>query len=408
MDGGLVSFQRAEPEEGSSTAADLTQGADVSNDLAALFDAAPRDAGSARLNQILRDPGVAQITVNRFDRVFYNDASGLKLVEGVFPNSDAYVRWLNELLALTDVGVTDVRTAPMSVIEGSFDPQKIDLHGSIHLATAELTKGDPALTIRKQPIDVIRLDTMLNQRMLSEEMKIFLELAVRGRSNILISGGSGAGKTTLARALSWYIDPNQRVLTAEEIDELHLDDRLPNVVALTTYKRTGADGEVIRRVELEDLVREALRMRADRIWVGETRGKESAALVTACNSGHDGSVTTIHADNGKQAVKQLVTYVMAAGYTEEVAREQVAQAFHLVVQISKVRMGRRVITEITELEPVREGSEQRRNTLFVYDFETDSFRRVGQPTNRILQDWMRYGVNYGQTQAPTGAPQNRF
>lgn len=353
--------------------------------------------GAAVLTEILRDPSVAQVTVNRFDRVFYIDDQGPKKVDNVFPHSQAYMDWLNQLIALTDVGYESVDSARASVIEGSFASDKTDIQGSIHISTRELTRGDPALTVRKQPRSIITLDTMLQQRMMNAEMRNFLELSVRGRANILISGGSGAGKTTLARALSFYIDPNQRILTAEEIDELHLDDRLPNVVALTTYKDVDEMGRVVRTVELADIVREALRMRADRIWVGETRGKEAYALVKACNSGHDGSCTTLHADNGRQAVKQLVTYVMEAGLTEEVAREQVAQAFHLVVQIARVKMGRRVITEITELEPVREGGEQRRNTLFSYDHESGDFVKVGQPSPRLINDWSRYGVTYEGT-----------
>jgi len=348
---------------------------------------------SIRMFELLRDPVVSQITVNRFDRVFYSDSTGSRTLEGVFPDPGAYILWLNEILGLTDSSISDVNTARVSVIEASFNPTVTDLHGSIHIATKQLTRGDAAITIRKQPHDIITLDTMLQQGMMSQDMRRFLELAVRGRANILISGSSGAGKTTMARALSWYIDPSQRVLTCEEIDELHLADRLPNVVSLTTFKHTDEEGQILRQVQLEDLVREGLRMRADRIWVGETRGKEAYALVVACNSGHDGSCTTIHADNGKQAIKQLTTYIMESGLTEEVAREQVAQAFHLVVQISKVKLGRRVITEITELESVREGNEQRRNQLFVYDHDSGAFNQVGQPSQRLLRDWSRYGVN---------------
>jgi Flp pilus assembly CpaF family ATPase len=362
-------------------------------ELAELFSEEVNPA-QTRMFELLNDPDVSQISVNRFDRLFYVDSRGTQFIGDMFPSPAAYRAWLDDLLLLTDVGYESVEGAQTSVIEGSFNPERTSLHGSIHVATTEITRGDPALTIRKQPHQIITLDTMLGQGMMSEEMRRFLEIGVRGRANFLISGGSGAGKTTLARALSWYIDPTQRIITVEEIDELHLADRLPNVVSLTTYKKVGPQGETIRRIELEDLVREALRMRADRIWVGETRGKESYSLVRACNSGHDGSCTTIHADNGTQAVKQLVTYVMESGMTEEVAREQVAQAFHLVVQIARVKLGRRVITEITELEPVREGNEQRRNTIFVYDHHTGGFRQTGQPSPRLLQDWARYGVNY--------------
>lgn len=366
----------------------------MSDDLSSLFNEGATDYSAQRMFTLLRDPEVGQIVVNRFDRIFYTGPAGTRTLEGVFPDSAAYVRWLNQLMSFTDVPYVDVETAKTSVIEGSFDGGKTDIQGSIHIATHEITRGDPSLTVRKQPRSIITLDTMLNEGMLSPDMRRFLETAVRGRANILISGGSGAGKTTLARALSWYIEPEQRVLTAEEIDELHLDDRLPNVVALTTHRHLDADGNVMRRVELQDLVKEALRMRADRIWVGETRGEEAYALVKACNSGHDGSCTTIHADNGKQAVKQLITYVMESGISEEVAREQVARGFHLVVQIARGKLGRRVITEITELEPVREGNEQRINVLYKFDHETGQFGMTGQPSQRLVRDWARYGTTW--------------
>jgi pilus assembly protein CpaF len=350
--------------------------------------------GAEQMMLMLRDPNVSQITVNRFDRIFFIEESGVQVARNVFAGSHDYIDWLNSLLTLTDVGYKDVQSAKTSVIEGSFDSTKTDLHGSIHIATKELTRGDPALTVRKQPRDAITLDSLLIQGMMSPDMYEFLKMAIQGRLNLLISGGSGAGKTTMARALSYYIAPEQRVVTVEEIDELHLQDRLPNVVSLTTHRERDEQGRSIREVELEDLVREALRMRADRIWVGETRGKEAFALVKACNSGHDGSITTIHADDAKTAVRQAVTYVMEGGVAEEVARDQVAQAFHLVIQIAKVAMGRRVITEITELEAVREGPEQRRNPLFVYNRDTNAFTNVGRPTNRIIQAMLRYGVSF--------------
>lgn len=365
------------------------------NDLADLF--SESDPGAERMFNILRDPLVSQMTVNRFDRIFYVDQNGPKKVTGsIFSGPEHYIDWVNALMRWTDVGYTDVRDAHTSIIEGSFDPDKTDIHGSIHICTKDLTRADPIVTVRKQPKQIVTLDKMCEQGMMTLEMKMFLEQAMYGRSNMLISGGSGAGKTTLARALSWYIDPSQRVLTAEEIDELHLGDRLPNVASLTTKRVKNELGQVIRETTLEDLVKESLRMRADRIWVGETRGAEALALVKACNSGHDGSVTTVHADDAQSAWKQLTTYVVEAGLPVDSAREQIARAFDLIVQISRVKMGRRVIWEITELESVQEGTEVRRNPLFRYNQETEHFEMVGQPTPTLMYKWQRYGVNIGE------------
>lgn len=364
----------------------------MTDELSALFNVDSR--GAQRMMSILNDPNVSQVTVDGHDRVGYIDKGGLKRIPDVFGSEAEYKAWLNQLMTLTDVGYRDVDAANTSVIEGSFRPDRIPVHGSIHICTAEITRGAPTLTVRKQPINIITLDDMLRQGMMSDHMRNFLEAAIRGRSNILISGGSGAGKTTLARALSYFIDPNQRVITVEEIDELHLKDRLANVVSLTTFRKRDEEGRMIRETTLDDLVREGLRMRGDRVWVGETRGKEAYALVKACNSGHDGSVTTMHADSGKQAVRQVRTYVMESGLSEQPAREQVAQAFDLVVQISKVRMGQRVITEITEIEKVIEGgTEQRLNTLWQFDPRSQHFQKLGDPTPRFFQSWERYGVN---------------
>lgn len=365
------------------------------NHLEALFDT---DRGSEQMMQLLMNESVADIRCNAHDRIFFTDNSGPQMVSSVFGAPSHYKAWIDRLLQYTDLGYHSLADVTQPVIEGSFTQARTqgNVKGSIIILTEAVTQGEPAIVIRKQPKALITLDQMLEQRMMNDEMRLFLETAVRGRLNILLSGGSGAGKTTLARAMSYFIDPAQRVLTAEEIDELHLDDRLPNVVALKTWVKRDAHGAVVAEENLEDLVRHGLRMRADRIWVGETRGHEAAALVKSCLSGHDGSVTTVHANNAAQAARQVTSYVMEAGLPEEVARDHVSQAFHLAIQVSKVRLGRRVITEIVELEPTREGTEQRKNDLYKYDLDTDTFKRVGTPTQRLTEAARRHNANFDE------------
>lgn len=350
-----------------------------------------------QLFELLRSPQTTQIAANRHDRVFYDDARGTHMVDRQFPHPQDYIAWVNEVLALTDAGYEgiDVARVHQPTVEGSFNPLVTELRGSVHVCTPEITGGQPVVTIRKQPNQIITLERMVEDGMLSQDMSLFLQRAVRGRLNILISGSSGAGKTALARALSWSIDPSHRVVSCEDIAELRLPDRLANAVQLLTHREVDPSGAETRNVTLSDLVWEALRMRAHRIWVGEVIGPSAVALVTACNSGHDGSVTTIHADSGQQAVKQLRHYLERAGSPPESAREEIATAFHLVVHVGRGYMHRRVVTEITELEPKYEGrSEQSRNPLYWYDMARNQFIVGEEPTQRLIQTLARNGVNY--------------
>lgn len=348
-----------------------------------------------RLMELLCSPDCQQVFANAPDRIFYVDpARGLLQLPADTVPEEAYLQWVDLLVSFTDVGQQHrLATTPLPVVEGSFLPAKVRVDGSLHVVTSRITRSHPAVTVRKQPTERVTLDDMAAQGMMTPEMRDFLVAAVRARANILVSGGSGAGKTTLARALALHVPPTQRICTVEEIDELAVGGHLPNSVAMTTWRSVDANGVVLVEVTLEQLVREALRMRPDRIWVGETRGQEASALVKACNSGHDGSLTTVHGDTGQQAVKQLVSYVSESHLSESAAADQVARAFHLVVQIDKPDPTTRHVTEITELEPVREGTEQRRNQLWVRDQGRGTWERTGSVTKRLRGHAARYGVD---------------
>lgn len=347
-----------------------------------------------RLLALIAAPTTQQVFANGPDRFFYVDTnSGPQHIAPGVLSPEVYEAWTARLVACTDIGQEhSLADSPLPVIEGSFLKELIPVAGSLHVATKRLTRTFPAVTVRKQPEDKVTLDQMVAQRMMTPQMANFLAAAMRARLNILLSGGSGAGKTTMARALSLHIPTTERICTAEEIDELNVGQHLPNTVAMTTWKSYDELGQVMVEVTLEQLVRETLRMRPDRIWVGETRGKEAYALVKACNSGHDGSLTTVHGDTGAQAVKQLVSYVMESHLTEAAAIDQVAKAFHLVIQIVKPNPMKRFVAEIVELESVTENGQQRRNPLFEMDGD-GSWKVVGQPTTAMVRAAERYGVD---------------
>lgn len=348
------------------------------------------------MHEMLRDPSCTEVQVNAHDQIWvkYVDRGLVQQTHRIFTGPDQYIQWINELLRQTNSPCRDITTATSPTIDASL---RGDLRGAIHVTHPRVSMGEPVLTVRKQPADLITLDQMVANHMMSVEMYQFLVAAMHGRANIIVSGGSGTGKTTMAKALGQHISPDHRVATIEDTDELRLREHLHNVVTMFSHTEVDEAGNVLWEADLADLVsRAALRQRIDRIWVGETLGKEAYALVKAANSGHDGSVTTLHADSGEMAVRQLVSYMTENGsVARESAQEQVARGFDLVVQVSFIRPGVRKVTEITQLEDTIEGKgNQRINRLYSYSHETGGFQReTGGPTPALLRKFEKYGVN---------------
>jgi pilus assembly protein CpaF len=187
---------------------------------------------------------------------------------------------------------------------------------------------------------------LVDRGSLSADAATFLEAAVLGKSNILVSGGTGTGKTTILNILSSYIGRSERVVTVEDAVELNLD--LPNLIRL---EARPANSEGAGEVSIRDLVRNSLRMRPDRIVVGEVRGQEALDMLQAMNTGHEGSLSTLHANTPRDALRRLETMVLLAGVELPLRaiREQIASAIDLIVQLSRDAEGRRFVSSITEV-----------------------------------------------------------
>src|SRR5579885_2266256 len=223
----------------------------------------------------------------------------------------------------------------------------------------------PSISIRKFSKNGITLDVMVRQENISAQMAVVLKIAARSRLNILIYGGTGSGKTTLLNAMSQMIDTTERIVTIEDAAELQLQQ--PHVVRLETGP---ANLEGRGEITMRDLVKNALRMRPDRIILGEIRSSEALDMLQAMNTGHDGSLSTVHANRPREALTRLENMIGMAGVNlpSRAVRTQIAAAVNLIVQVSRMRDGVRRVTSITELVGM-EGDVITTQDLFTYQFE---------------------------------------
>jgi len=238
----------------------------------------------------------------------------------------------------------------------------------VNILLPPLALNGPTLSIRKFPARRITLDIMVRQGNCSEGLARFLEIAARARLNIIISGGTGSGKTTLLNAMSRLIDPGERIITIEDAAELQLQQ--PHVVSIETRPASlEGTGEVTQR----DLVKNALRMRPDRIILGEVRGVEAFDMLQAMNTGHDGSMCTVHANTPRDALSRVENMVLMSGMglPLRAIRTQIASAVDVVVQIERMRDGVRRIQSVIEVVGL-EGEILTTQDLFNFKWESES------------------------------------
>ncbi len=293
--------------------------------------------GLGPLEDLMRDPAVSELMVNGPKRIYVERAGKLSLSDRTF-NDERQLRLVIERI-VAPIGrrideaspMVDARLPDGSRVNAIIEP--ISLHGS-------------ALTIRRFGTHRLTMDDLVRLGSVPVEAVGFLRAIVQGKLNVLVSGGTGTGKTTFLNVLSNFIPPTDRIVTIEDAAELLLNQ--DHVVSL---EARPANIEGKGAISIRDLVKNALRMRPDRIVVGECRGGEALDMLQAMNTGHDGSLTTLHANTARDALARLETLVLMAGFDLPIRaiREQIASAVNVIVEIARMRDGSRKLTSITEV-----------------------------------------------------------
>ena len=298
--------------------------------------------GWGPLEDLMSDGSVTEVMCNAFNEIWVERGGLIELTDAAFPSSEAYRQVIDRMLAT--VGRRIDESSPMA--DG-----RLPDGSRINAIIPPLATKAPVLTIRRFRKVPFTVSDLIAQESVSADAAVFLEAAVRGKLNILISGGSGTGKTSLLNVLASFIPQGERILTIEDAAELRLGQ--PHVVSLES-RPPNIEGQ--GQVSIRDLVRNALRMRPDRIVIGEVRGGEALDMLQAMNTGHDGSLTTVHANTARDALARVETMTLMAGMDLPLraVREQVASALDLIVQLERRNDGKRVVSAIVEVQG-REG-----------------------------------------------------
>ncbi|MEP7032462.1 MAG: CpaF family protein [Actinomycetota bacterium] len=311
--------------------------------------------GLGPLEPFVRDPDVTEIMVNGWDSVYVERAGKLYWTGSKFHDDSQLRRTIDKIVGKVGRRIdesspyVDARLPDGSRVNAVIPPLSID---------------GPALTIRKFSADPYQADDLISFGTLTRQVVDLLDACVRGRLNMLVSGGTGAGKTTTLNVLSSFLPDDERIITIEDAAELRLQQ--PHVVRLE-YRPPNIEGK--GEVTIRDLVRNALRMRPDRIVVGEVRGGEALDMMQAMNTGHDGSISTVHSNSPRDSLSRLETMTLMAGMDLGVRtiREQVSSALNLIVHQSRMKDGSRRITHVTEVIGM-EGDVITLQDLFLFDY----------------------------------------
>ena len=328
--------------------------------------------GYGPIQQFLDDGAVTEVMVNSVDAIYVERAGKLERTGARFV-SDEHLRRVIERI-VSQVGRRIDESSPM------VDARLAD--GSrVNAIIPPLAVQGPALTIRKFSADPFQVHDLIEFGTLTPQIAEVLDACVKGRLNVIVAGGTGSGKTTLLNVLSSFIPDTERIVTIEDAVELQMHQ--DHVVQLES-RPPNIEGK--GQIAIRDLVRNSLRMRPDRIVVGEVRGGEALDMLQAMNTGHDGSMSTVHANTPRDAIARLDTMVLMAGMDLPVRaiREQIAAAVDVIVHLSRLRDGTRRVTHVTEVQGM-EGQIVTLQDIFLFDYsagidENGKFRGTPKPT----------------------------
>jgi pilus assembly protein CpaF len=310
--------------------------------------------GLGPLEPLLADPTISDILVNKHDTIYIERRGKIERTNVTFKDDEHLMRVIERIVS--SVGRRIDESSPMV-------DARLQDGSRVNAIIPPLAIDGPVVSIRRFGSDPLRMSSLIEFKALTKDIADMLQMVVHARLNVLISGGTGAGKTTLLNALSAYIPENERIVTIEDSAELQLQQ--PHVVRLETRPpNIEGRGEVTQR----DLVRNALRMRPDRIVIGEVRGGEAIDMLQAMNTGHDGSLTTVHANTPRDALSRLETMIQMTGMrlSDRAMRQQVASALNLVVQVARMSDGSRRVTSISEITGM-EGETITMQEIFQYE-----------------------------------------
>lgn len=328
------------------------------------------------LQELVDDPDITEIMVNGKDHIFIEKKGRLSRWDKAFDSAEQLEDLIQQIVSRVN------RTVNLS---SPIADARLEDGSRVHVVLAPVAVDGPVLTIRKFP-EPVTMDKLIRLGSIGREAAVFLRTAVRAGYNIFVSGGTGSGKTTFLNALSEFIPEDERVITIEDSAELQIR-HVPNLVRLET-RVENRDGS--REISMRDLIRASLRMRPDRILVGEVRGAEALEMLQAMNTGHDGSISTGHGNSPRDMVTRLETMVlMAADLPLAAVRNQIASALELMVHLGRMRDKSRKVLEIAEVIGCENG-EVRLEPLFTFrekqardrQWVEGSLEKVGELRNR--------------------------